>query len=191
MKLPQFSIASIMTIVVVAAFDFAAIRALDGTHTLIGGLMAIGSMPMAGILVLGFPSLVRTITGRGEIRTFLAGFESVGWSILLLYTGSAILFTDRVAAAFVSIAESLLKALGLDVADASDPGWQLFGLFVGMLFLLIPQLIVALIGGWLHQLFEIRITIRRRRVTGLETMSPSGGPRLVSMQEALSDPASV
>jgi hypothetical protein len=188
-KLPRFSIAWIMTIVVVAAIDFAAIRALDGTNTIIGGLMAIGSMPMAGILVLGILSLVRAIMGRGEIRPFLIGFEVVGWTVLLLYTGSPILFPESVAGAIDSAALSLMRLIGLDTVGGLDPSWQLFGLFLFVLILLLPQLAFALIGSWLNQRFRIRIIIERRRATGHETMSFSGSPRQVSMQEANSDPA--
>jgi hypothetical protein len=46
MNLPRFSIAWIMLIIVIVAIDFAAIRALDGTGTLVGGLIAIGSIPI-------------------------------------------------------------------------------------------------------------------------------------------------
>lgn len=190
MKLPRFSVASIMTIVVVAAIDFAAIRALDATNTVVGGMMAIGSMPMAGILVLGIPSLVKGLRDRGEIRPFLTGFEAAGWTVLLLYTSSATLFPGPVAAAFISVSEFLAKVLGLDAADASDPGWQLFGLFFGMLILLLPQLAFALVGGWLNRRFKFRITVERRRATRLVTMSHSGDPRQVSMQGANPDPAS-
>jgi hypothetical protein len=97
MNLPRFSIAWIMAIIVIVAFDFAAIRALDGTGTLVGGLIAIGSIPMAGILMLGIPSLIKGMSGRGKVRTFLNGFEGVGWTILFVYTGSAILFPEPIA----------------------------------------------------------------------------------------------
>jgi hypothetical protein len=58
MKMPQFSIAWIITVVGVIAIDLAAIRAIDGMDW-IGLLIVSGSMPMASILVLGIPSVVR------------------------------------------------------------------------------------------------------------------------------------
>jgi hypothetical protein len=183
MKLPRFSIASIMTIIVIVALDLAAIRALDGTSTVIGGLIVFGSMPMASILVLGLPSLVRALVGRGQIRPFLIGFEAVGWTVLLIYTGSAILFPD-------SVAEHLSKAIQLLPIDFNTPFWQGWQGIIGeMLIVMIPQLVIALIGGWLNQRFKIRIIIERRRTTGHETMGVSGGPRQVSMQGSNPDPA--
>jgi hypothetical protein len=180
MKLPRFSIAWIMAIIVIAAIDFAIIRALDGTNTVIGALLVFGSMPMASILVLGIPSLVRGFTGRGKIRPFLAGFEGVGWTILLVYTGSASLFPESVAGAIDLSSQFLMSLIGLDTADGPDPDRQLFGLFVVVLILLLPQLFVALVGGWLNQRFKIRITIERRHATGLETMMPSSVAGTVS-----------
>jgi hypothetical protein len=189
MRLPRFSIAWIMASIVMAAIDLAAIRALDGTNTVIGALIVIGSIPMASILVLGIPSLVGRSKGQGKPRPFLVGFEVVGWAVLLVYTGSAMLFPESVAGAFDLSAQFLMRLIGLDTAIGSGPAWELFGLFVVVLLLLLPQLFVSLVGGWLNQRFEIRITIRRRQATGLETMSGFESPRQVSMRATNSDPA--
>jgi hypothetical protein len=170
MNLPRFSIAWIMAMIVIVAIDLAAIRALDGTSTVIGGLIAIGSVPMAGLLLLGLPSLIWGSSGRGESRLLLAGFEGIGWTTLLAYTGSAILLPESVAAgtasiaeALVSVAEALLKVLGLDTVVGFNPAWPWFGLLLPLLILLLPQLVIALIGGWLNHRFEIRMIIKRRR----------------------------
>lgn len=173
MNLPRFSIAWIMAIIVIVAIDFAAIRAVDGTNTLVGGLIAIGSIPMAGILMLGIPSLIKGLSGRGKVRRFLNGFEGLGWTSLFVYTGSSILFPESIAGQFESVLNSLVKVMGWDAADTSDPSWQLFLLFVGILILLLPQSVIALIGGWLNQRFEIRITIKRRRETEFEVQGPA------------------
>jgi hypothetical protein len=172
MNLPRFSIAWIMAIIVIVAIDFAAIRALSSTGTLVGVLIAIGSIPMAGILMLGIPSLIKGLSGRGKVRPFLNGFEGVGWTILFVYTGSAILFPESIAGQFESVLNSLMKVMGWDAADTSDASWQLFWLFVAILILLLPQSVIALIGGWLNQRFEFRITIKRRRETEFEIQQP-------------------
>jgi hypothetical protein len=170
MNLPRFSIAWIMAIIAIVAIDFAVIRELDRTGTLVGGLIAIGSLPMAGILMLGIPSLIKGFSGRGDVRPFLNGFEGVGWTILFVYTGSAILFPESIAGQLESVLDSLLELMGW---DTSDPSWHLFGLFVGILIHLLPQSVIALIGGWLNQRLEIRITIKRRRATEFEVQGPA------------------
>ena len=63
--------------------------------------------------------------------------------------------------------------MGWDAADTSDASSELFWLFVGILILLLPQLVIALIGGWLNQRLEIRITIKRRRATEFEVQGPA------------------
>jgi hypothetical protein len=173
MNLPRFSIAWIMAIIVIVAIDFAVIRELDRTGTLVGGLIAIGSLPMAGILMLGIPSLVKGLSGQGKVRPFLNGFEGVGWTIMFVYTGSAIQFPESIAGQFESVFNFLMKVMGWVAADASDASWQLFWLFVSILIPLLPQLVIALIGGWLNQRFEIRITIKRRRATEFEVQGPA------------------
>ncbi len=181
MKLPRFSIAWIMAITVIAAIDLAAIRALDQTSTVTGALIVFGSMPMASILVLGIPNLVKGATGRGKIRPFLAGFEGVGWTVLLVYTASAVLFAESIVESIAVAALFLLSLIGLETAAyRTDAAGQLFGLFIFVLFLLLPQLFIALVGGWLNQRFKIRIAIERRQATGLETMRGIGAAGTVS-----------
>jgi hypothetical protein len=157
MKMPRFTIAWIMVIIVVAAIDLAAIRALDGTRSLIRGLLVWGSMPMASILVLGIPSVIRGLSGSGKIHPFLIRFELVGWTVLLVYTGSAILFPEFVG----ELVQHLLESSDLPLVSGTNP----LVLFYVVLIPLLPQLALALVGGWLNQLFKIRITIERRRMT--------------------------
>jgi hypothetical protein len=184
MKLLRFSIAWIMAMIAIVAIDFAVIRCLDGTDSLIVKVILIGSIPMASILVLGLPSLIRRITSRGKHRPFLVGFEAVGWTILLLYTGGAILFPESVATAIDSAGELLIGPTGHE----DHPAWRSTVLFLGVMMLLLPQLVAALIGGWLNQTSEIRITIRRRRMMRLETVGRSANPEQVSIHEAISGP---
>lgn len=186
MKPLRVSIAWIMAIIANLAIDFAVIRCLDETNPVIGKLILIGSIPMASILVLGLPSLIRGITRRGRRHPFLVGFEAVGWTVLLLYTGGAILFPKSVATAIDSAGELLIRPTGLE----NHPAWRSFVLCLAVLMLLLPQLVVALVVGWVNQRFKITITIERRRASGLETMSPCERPRPVSVQGANRDPAS-
>jgi hypothetical protein len=157
MKMPRITIAWMMAIIVVAAIDLAAIRALYLTKSVIGALIVFGSMPMASILVLGVPSVVKGPSGRGKIHPFLIGFESVGWTVLLVYTGSAILYPEFVG----ELVQRLLESFGLPLVSGTNP----LVLFCVVLIPLLPQLALALVGGWLNQLFKIRITIERRRTT--------------------------
>jgi hypothetical protein len=177
MKLPRFSIARIMAIIILAALNLAAIRALDGTSTEWGGLIVFGSMPMASILVLGLPCLVKGVWGRSQTHPFLIGFEGVGWTILLFYTGASLLFPSF-------IGETLVKGMRvLGITNSPDPVWQVCMIIAGVLFLPLPQLVAALIGGWLNQRFKIRIIIERRQEHRLGTTRSCGSPGRVSTLE--------
>ena len=63
-----------------------------------------------------------------------------------------------------------MSFIGPDTANRTDPAGQLFALFIFVLFLLLPQLFVAFVGGWLNQRFKITIAIQRRQATGLEAL---------------------
>jgi hypothetical protein len=167
MKMPRITIGWMMAIIVIAAIDLAAIRGIDGTSTLIGALIVLGSMPMASILVLGIPSLVRGFSGRGKIHPFLTGFEAVGWTVLLVYTGGAVLLPVSVAGLVELVVGALLIFLGFDILSVQTrvPAWELFLLILCLLILLLPQLALALVGGWVNRLFKFRITIERRRAS--------------------------
>jgi hypothetical protein len=173
MKMPRLTIAWIMSSVVVAAINLAAIRALDGTSTLVGWLFVLGAMPMASILVLGIPSLVRGFSGRGKIRPFLIGFEAVGWTVLLIYTSTAVLFPVSVGRVVEWVVNSVFIFFGIDFGSVRglDAALELFVLFLFLLIPLVPQLAIALVGGWLNQRFKFRITIEPRRTAGVETVS--------------------
>ena len=94
MKLPRFSIISVMWIVGIASIDFAALRVLEGPTTDLVQILVIVSMPMASILMIGIPTLVKGLLGRGKIPPFLLGFEGFGWTILLFCTGMALLVSQ-------------------------------------------------------------------------------------------------
>jgi hypothetical protein len=154
MKMPRFSIAWVMTVIVIAAVDSAAFPWLLMTNSVICWLLILGSIPMASILMFGIPSMARGFFGRGGIQPFLVGFERVGWTILLIYTGGAILLPQSVSKTTDLFSEFILKSvLRLDAYDT------LYNLVSTILILLLPQLVAALIGGWLNQRLESRTSI--------------------------------
>ena len=70
-----------MVFVAVAALDFAAIRALVSSNSLVAGLLLVGALPMANVLAVGL--LVAQRWPRS--RPFLLGFEVFGAMGLTLY----------------------------------------------------------------------------------------------------------
>jgi hypothetical protein len=53
--------------------------------------------------------------------------------------------------------------------DPRSPAWRLVETLVLGSVLLLPQLLVALLGGWLGSRFRVKVVIERRRPRGTET----------------------
>ena len=87
MKVPRFRIAWVMVAVAIAAFDFAAIRALVDSPSPAGDELLFGALPMANVLVAGL------LIGRQRphSRPFFVGFELFGAIALASYIALALL----------------------------------------------------------------------------------------------------
>jgi hypothetical protein len=154
-KLPRLSIISVMWIVLIASINFAALRVLEGSATDLVQILVIVSMPMASILMIGIPTLVKGVLGRGKIPPFLLGFEGFGLTILLICTGMAFL-------APTCFANAIAIVWGWSgLTESRDSFWQSF-IFFDMSLYLVPQFLIALAGGWLVGMFKIRVTVERR-----------------------------
>jgi hypothetical protein len=134
-----------MWIVAVASVSLAAIRALERPTPEFVQILIVVSMPMASILLIGIPTLVRGFSGRGKTPPFLSGFEAFGWAIAILWGWSGL-------------------------TENRDSFWQSF-IFFDMFIYLVPQLLIALAGGWLVGTFRIRVTVERRSTSQSEILS--------------------
>jgi hypothetical protein len=154
MKAPRFRIAGIMVAVAIAAGSFAAIPGLFDIGP--GGvLLAFGALPMANVLIVGILIARQSLTGR----PFLLGFEVFGGIALTLYV-CLVAYSARnpygPQVAFVLLALDLKAAIGPN----PPPSGTAIGLFVGVIMLVGPQIVFALIGGFLSRSFNVTITPR-------------------------------
>jgi hypothetical protein len=106
-------------------------------------LLSSGALPMASILAVGLFVLMKPPSGRRGGRRFLAGFEAFGVAALFLYIASACLFS-----------EAIHQDLGDLLKRAIWPGRPLFSWCL-MALCVLPQLLVALLGGWLNTRYRI------------------------------------
>ncbi len=177
MKLPRISIAWVMEIVILVAVDLAAFRAAfraaNGTTslppigTLIGVLVVYGAMPMASILVFGIPTLIKMFRRNDKSRPFLMGFEAAGWEIVLTYTVASVLSPFWVAGNLELLAGEVVQLIPASMRES------IVVVMLLMLLIMLPQLAVALMGGWFNWKFKISITVERRRTAGVEANGPS------------------
>jgi hypothetical protein len=135
-------IAGMMAVVALAALDCAAVRSPLSGRPLTETLLLLGGLPMANVLAFGLLPLLLERPGRGACRPCLVGFETVGWSVLLLYASCAFYHPEALRGGVVRALASL-SALG-------NPAF----LAAAAAALLSPQLSLALLGGWLNRRFS-------------------------------------
>jgi hypothetical protein len=156
MKYFRFSISSLMAVVLVVALDCMAInmlivRRLSGPN--LSDLILFGALPMANVLAIGLIRLWADRKGRGRTRPLLVAFEVCGWVSLLVFVTCAVLATDS----FHDGVGDILRSLSL------RPGDPLF-LVGAVAILLLPQLAISSVGGWLIKNYriEVKIVVQRR-----------------------------
>jgi hypothetical protein len=146
-----------MAITLLVALNCLAARAVLGrgpiTPLLLGGL------PMADALAVGLVVLWRGPRHAG-LRRFLAGFETSGWLALLSF-GLCCLIAERQLDAYVSgmfsVAREFIPANPFRRGPVSIPVAS-FAMLLA--FLILPQLVPALIAGWLACCLRLRGTSR-------------------------------
>jgi hypothetical protein len=144
MRLPRFSIGGLMALTALMALDCLATRALWGADGPGTAVLYFGGLPWINVLVIGLPILWGRWR-RGEPIAFLAGFQVVGWAILLLDAVLAIAFPSGCEAVLDTLAPPLNSLAGRMFPAGLVAA---FGAFMAILTL--PQLVVALVAGALN-----------------------------------------
>lgn len=142
MKRLRFTIAGLMILVLIAALDFGVIRALLAVPSQTGDLIVCGTLPMANILVFGLIHLRKSQSEPGPQRSGLIGFLVWGVSAWLIFFASSVVFGPAIH----DLVTRLLQATQM------RPG-PIMGLTAAAL-LVTPQLVPALIGGWLGRRYH-------------------------------------
>jgi hypothetical protein len=144
LKLPHFSISTLMALVALVALDFGVVRTLFDYQFVprdVCDLLTFGILPMANVLALGlFPFLTRS--GRAVSRPRWIGFEVFGAAGLALLLSCCLLATEPIHAGVPRLLWFL------------SPGW-LF-LVGASLLMLSPPMALALLGAWIAGKSETR-----------------------------------
>jgi hypothetical protein len=149
-KTPRFRIDWVMIFIAVAALNFGAIRATANYSIQTGVSLYVGAIPMGNLLAI----VLMIGLQRRKSHRFLLGFELFGTMALVLYIAMAILFVEKLSESYLELAASPMRAtLGRN-------GWTTPRLIIAYpvlsLWACLPQLAVALIGGFLSRNFRIR-----------------------------------
>ena len=149
----RYSIAGLMVLVGLAAIDCMAIRGPLSGRPIIATLLLLGGLPMANLLAIGLLPLLLGDPGCRGARPSVVGFEVVGWVTLLLY---ASLVSHR--------PEALREAVVVALGSVRIHGNVAF-LTAVMAALLLPQISLSLLGGWLNGRYDLKVAIPWPTVT--------------------------
>jgi hypothetical protein len=156
MTLPRFSISTLMALVLVAALNFAAGDAYYGPPDMAWpDLINFGARPMASILAVGLLALLFNRSERPAGRRYLVGFEVFGVVALFCYLACGRIFTLPIHEGAGDFLKSYIST-----------GTPLFPWSITAIFLL-PQLLIALVGGWFNTRYCLTLRIERRPSEGL------------------------
>jgi hypothetical protein len=152
MTYPRFSIATFMAAVLVLAVNLAAGDFYYGAPGMEWStLINFGARPMASILAVGLVPLANIRSGRDGDRLFLRGFEVAGVGALLVYVACAGVFTRSIHDGSGDLMDRVFSH-----GNPLFP-WSLMGVLV------LPQLFVAWIGGWVNSRYLVRVNVHVER----------------------------
>ncbi len=145
MKVPSFSIADMMAIVVLVALDCLAIRmgsALTGEPLVFGGVLT------QGALVIGLVLVSRRRRRMEKPLPFLIGFVVVGWICHLAYVAVCILYAEPLTMHLTSTLMPVVSATGFERSTWPD---LISRIGIIMSYLTALQLVPALVAGVISQ----------------------------------------
>jgi hypothetical protein len=162
-KVLRFRIGWLMAIVALFAIDLAVMRLCVFCNTPVPQiiqLLTYGALPMANVLAGGL-MISKWRLGK---HPFLLGFEVFGAAAVALYCAAAILF-DQELVRYARLGVDLYRQIvGREFDEVNIMGFTnlnfLFVLSIAMLMLGLPQVALALIGGFLFHKFKITVSPR-------------------------------
>jgi hypothetical protein len=156
MRLPRFRIAWLMVAVAIAGLNLGAIRAMLAPGLGVrGGSLVVGALPMVNVLVAG----MLIARQRPRSRPFLRGFEAFGTMALALFVVLAISFHREVVMRYVQpVLDPINRRMENSPPLVSIP----VRASVGVVLLVLPQMALALIGGFVSRRLTSTVRISRR-----------------------------
>ena len=151
MKCPSISIAEMMVVVAILAMDCLVIRMAGSAPAI--PFVVFGGLPMQSVLVIGLLLILRRRRRTGRPFPFLLGFVIVGWIGHVLYVFICIQAARAIDVHLGDMLGPMLRATGYQ--RFSVPDW-IIRIGLGMLCLAAPQVVIALVGGWISEWWSKR-----------------------------------
>jgi hypothetical protein len=161
MRLPRFTISSLMTLVLLVALNLGGYKALrmEDSPAELSDLLVFGALPMANVLAIGLYRLTVARTRNEKDRRGLLGFELGGLVALVIFLACSLTITHSLHEGVGHLVESIgLKPGLLFVACAAS-------------LLLLSQVAPGFLVSRLARTYKLRvgILVERRTLPGLES----------------------
>jgi hypothetical protein len=143
---PHTSIARLMLVIAILAFPCGVLGSVLNGRPMFGldFCLDTGLIPSVTILIGLSPTAVR----RGRSQPFIAGFVAAGWLAVMVYIGCCRMFPTTIAApALYYINEIEPRFMNADTFELYSVSLLARGTIMA-----VPQVLIALAGGWLASL---------------------------------------
>jgi hypothetical protein len=152
----QFRIIWLMIFIAIAALNFGAIRAWyqlrpdgNGVNNTVE-VLTYGTLPMANLLAVGIIIGLR----RPETRPFLWGFAAFGTLALVFFMPLAYFYTEEVVQPYI-LWFLRIRSVQKTVKDNFSPAVRIPIFYsIAALLVVLPQMAIALIGGFVFRRFR-------------------------------------
>jgi hypothetical protein len=183
----RFSVGFLMVVTAVISLDVAVMRSLygaapgsnqtlylvpiDGTTSIPFGTFALGVLPMASLLLLVALFHVPTIWRKGYVSSFWLGFATSGALSVLLFMIISSLSPAATQKYLVVVSARLITPM-IGMMGDEPAQWLVDGveLVMGTALMVLPEMLIAIAGGWLFARAGQRTVIGR---AGCENLSLS------------------
>jgi hypothetical protein len=166
MKRARFPIAGLMAAVGAVAINLAVWRSINFNNAPNGlshFFFACGVMPMASLLILVALMSAPTLMQGGRVSPFVVGFEASGWTVVLAFV-TCYSVAPLVLLGYAELIGTHTRPV-FERYLADTPAWvgMYIELAAGVIIFAPPQLLVALLGGWLTRKLGLSVRFERQR----------------------------
>ncbi len=189
MTRPRVSIAGLMAAVAVVAVNVAVWRSIysGGSNSQAAFFYACGILPLASLLIVVGSFSVPGLLRGSPLSPFVFGFEAVGWVVLFAFLS----WYSIAEHAVIGYASAIVAPIRPSVMSYLENAPEWGKLFVEFGFSTVlfstPQLVLALLGGWLARRLGLTLRLERRHalpaMPALEEMRETAMPEM-SVQNA-------
>jgi len=151
-RLPNVSIATLMGAVVILAVDIALLR--DGFRDDHAIFYILGLAPMANLVMAVTIAEAARVGRRGEGQPFWTGFACFGGMAMLAASSYVVLTRSDPGWQVLRMLWVLLGETNYEMVIGPVPVLQIA---ISSLYMTLPQLTLALFGGWLFRKFRLVI----------------------------------